>query len=231
MKNNIKTVIVLGMHRAGTSMVAGVLARLGVDMGRELMPPNRGNPSGYYENVEFVRLNREILGQKGNVVLPLPSQADIIKQKNKFSSRIKDLVEQSQTSPLWGFKDPRASLTIGLFLPYLVNPYFIVCQRQPLAVAKSLKKRDGLDIEVGLKICAEYNRRLNKFFAQNPGLKKMFIAYEQAVAEPFKTARALADFLGLAADDKTIRQAAQFILSGWAKRWAKWRYYLKVLLS
>ncbi|MCD6476962.1 MAG: sulfotransferase, partial [Candidatus Aenigmarchaeota archaeon] len=48
-KSKIKTIIVLGMHRSGTSMTAGVLHRLGVNMGKNLMKGNWANPLGYFE--------------------------------------------------------------------------------------------------------------------------------------------------------------------------------------
>src|SRR5215210_8491404 len=56
-------VAIVGMHRSGTSMVAKLLQRTGLNLGDEadLMPPAAENPEGFYEYLEFVRLNDEVL--------------------------------------------------------------------------------------------------------------------------------------------------------------------------
>ena len=56
-----KTIVILGMHKSGTSMVAGVLEKLGVNMGKELLGPHWSNPLGHFENVKFVNLDERIL--------------------------------------------------------------------------------------------------------------------------------------------------------------------------
>ncbi len=216
------------MHRSGTSMVAGVLARLGANMGCEFMPPNRGNPTGYYENMDFVRLNREILGHKNNSVLPIPSYQEIIKQKDKFVDQIRDLVKKSQ-SLVWGWKDPRTSLTIELFLPFVSNPYFIICQRSPLAIAKSLKKRDRFELKTGLKVNAAYNQAILYFLQKYPAYPRLFVFYEQMVDNPLKNIEKIAEFIDLPVSSAQIKQAAEFVLSPWGKRKVKWGYYLKML--
>ena len=52
-------VCVLGMHRSGTSLIAGLMARLGIDLGpeEEFLPPESYNPRGYLELADLVHLN------------------------------------------------------------------------------------------------------------------------------------------------------------------------------
>ena len=57
-----KTIIVLCMHRSGSSVVAGILSFLGVNMGEDLLPPTEHNPKGYYENPAFTYLNKRQVG-------------------------------------------------------------------------------------------------------------------------------------------------------------------------
>ena len=52
---------VLGMHRSGTSAIAGTLAIVGAKAPRTLMAANSGNARGYWESVRLVELNDEIL--------------------------------------------------------------------------------------------------------------------------------------------------------------------------
>ena len=60
-------VAIVGMHRSGTSMVAKLLQQAGLNLGDEadLMPPAEENPEGFYEHLEFVRLNDEVLNVAG----------------------------------------------------------------------------------------------------------------------------------------------------------------------
>src|SRR5689334_14926006 len=56
-------IIVTGMHRSGTSLTASLLSAAGVNMGGNLLPADAHNPDGYFEDVEFLELNRTILQQ------------------------------------------------------------------------------------------------------------------------------------------------------------------------
>ena len=62
-----RPVAIVGMHRSGTSMVAKLLQQAGLNLGEEadLMPPAAENPEGFYEHLEFVRLNDEVLNIAG----------------------------------------------------------------------------------------------------------------------------------------------------------------------
>jgi len=58
--------IVLGMHRSGTSALAGVLAKMGADLPQDLMPANEFNPDGYFESLLAYKLNDALLGSAGS---------------------------------------------------------------------------------------------------------------------------------------------------------------------
>src|SRR5215469_670527 len=60
-------IIVLGGHRSGTSCAAGILHHLGVPVGEKLLGANTGNPAGHFEDVEFLRLHKRILGEDSDV--------------------------------------------------------------------------------------------------------------------------------------------------------------------
>jgi len=60
-----RPVVVLGMHRSGTSAVAGCLERLGICMGRRLAPGDEWNPGGYFEDRDLVELNDRLLSAQG----------------------------------------------------------------------------------------------------------------------------------------------------------------------
>tara|TARA_R100000908_G_scaffold64192_2_gene47227 strand:+ start:1391 stop:1918 length:528 start_codon:yes stop_codon:yes gene_type:complete len=161
----MKTFVILGMHRSATSLVAKGLNNviyLGED--DDMLPPQEDNPEGFYENNKFIDLNNEIISAAGGNWLEPPSEKAILSVKDEFTPKIKKLISEfNDTGDYWGWKDPRTVLTIRLFHPYLINPHYIACFRQPLEVAKSLNKRNMISIQKGLRTAMEYNFRIIKF--------------------------------------------------------------------
>lgn len=207
-----KTIIILGMHRSGTSMVAGVLNILGVNMGKNLIGPDWSNPLGHFENIEFVRLNDEILKEAGGSWDNPPKREEILTQKGKFSLQIKNLIEKEK-SEIWGWKDPRTSLTIELYLPYLENPYFIVCYRDSEKIAHSLEKRNKMKIEKGMKLSEVYNSRIKNFFQSNLNFKKLELSYEKVIEYPERHLKRIISFLEISPSKEQYQKALGFILS------------------
>ncbi len=158
-----KTFIVLGMHRSATSLVAGGLKRMGVNMGNKLLGADESNLFGHFEDKKFMELNKKILRKAGGSWDNPPAEANIIKAGKELLKEIKELTNKIG---LWGWKDPRTTLTIKCYLPYLENPHFICCFREPSEVAKSLRIREGWSINKGIELTREYNKRLLQFLEE-----------------------------------------------------------------
>lgn len=164
----MKTFVILGMHRSATSLVAKGMDSI-IHLGDEenMLEPASDNTEGFYENKRFIELNDEILWAAGGNWLEPPSEEKILEQALPFGVRIKKLIEEeSEGKELWGWKDPRTTLTIKLFHPFLENPHYIACFREPMEVAKSLNARQGYSIQKGINCTMEYNHRLIKFLAE-----------------------------------------------------------------
>lgn len=157
-----KVFIILGMHRSATSFVSEGLKKMGVNIGKELLPAGKGNEKGHFENKDFIKLNDKILKKAGGSWDNPPKEKEIIKVGKKLKDEIKATVNRNK-SELWGWKDPRTTLTIKCYLSFIEHPFFITCWRDPMEVAKSLNCRDNMPIEKGLKLADEYNKRLLKF--------------------------------------------------------------------
>ena len=57
--------MVLGAPRSGTSAVAGALHQMGVNMGAgHLQRGNRWNERGYYEDLRWQKLNKQVTGER-----------------------------------------------------------------------------------------------------------------------------------------------------------------------
>lgn len=166
------------MHRSSTSMVARSIHKQGeVHMGDKLLLGLPDNPKGHYENKKFLHLNIDILKAAGGSWDNPPSKKEILKVAPLFKDRIKRLISESEEEAnaagyiSWGFKDPRACLTIDLYMPYLNNPQFIICYRDPMEIARSLNKRDKMSITDGVNLVKIYNNRIFDFIKNN--LKKI----------------------------------------------------------
>jgi hypothetical protein len=69
--------IVLGMHRSGTSALAGMLHHLGVELGDRLMQASPDNPRGYWEHRDIVAVNHKLMAELGcswDDIRPLPAK-------------------------------------------------------------------------------------------------------------------------------------------------------------
>ena len=120
-------VIVMGMHRSGTSALAGVLHQNGIIMGEPedfRYPPVSENPKGFFENYFFRALNDQILYQNGysaKSFSPMtPDHIDVTEQDTSIMRSLLSQYDKRYTT--WGFKDPRMCLTYSAWKPFLQKP-------------------------------------------------------------------------------------------------------------
>ena len=143
-----RAIWVLGMHRSGTSLTAGVLRLLGADLGPAdgfLPADERDNPKGYWEQRAVIDLNVELLARlSGSSVAPpaFPSGWAARPELDELRARAKEILAGFDDSRVWALKDPRLSLTLPFWLPLVDESAAIVCLRSPRDVAASLRARD-----------------------------------------------------------------------------------------
>src|SRR6476646_896139 len=58
--------LVVSMHRSGTSAVTGMLSRLGADLPKTLMPADASNPQGYGESLALMEFHNRLLASAGS---------------------------------------------------------------------------------------------------------------------------------------------------------------------
>ena len=135
-----KAVIVVGMHRSGTSAVSGMLSSLGVFMGKKLFSAQKGvNEKGFYENSAIVDLNENAFDllnwtwddPLANCFEQFDESAVSSLEKQAFALIKTEYQEQS----IWGMKDPRTSLLLPFWIKVLaksnIEPCFILMIRKP----------------------------------------------------------------------------------------------------
>ncbi|MDP0499775.1 MAG: sulfotransferase [Verrucomicrobiota bacterium JB022] len=145
-------VLILGMHRSGTSFLASLLQKLGVSVGEVLLEGNEGNPHGHFEDLAFLEFQRRLV-QKYRVGGPYLYDNDIFCDSElKFEPTAEeraeaDAIVQRQSRPgIWGWKDPRTCLLLDFWLERLPNAKCIVVYRHPLEVYWSFLKRGDFDL-------------------------------------------------------------------------------------
>jgi len=142
-------VVVLGMHRARTSLVANVLHHLGVHIGDRLLGANAWNPYGHWEDLDFLELNVEMLKAAGGDWANPPSTLRIRATAEWFGPEVRALVDwkRKQGRPAWGWKDPRTCLTAWAYHGYLRAEdevrYVHVVRRQEDIVDSLMRRQVG----------------------------------------------------------------------------------------
>jgi len=194
--NRARAVVIIGMGRSGTSMVGGVLEALGVHMGERFKESSRGNPIGYFEDTDFLKLNREILHAAGGDIYNPPEIDAILAQREAFQTRIRSLIQQKQEG-CWGWKEPRTSITIELYLEHLCDPHVIVCRRDSMAVARSLAANGEMKVEDGLQLAGRYREIIEGFLSRHPELPRLEVPYESMTRDPEQWIERLVRFLDL----------------------------------
>lgn len=155
--------IVTGMHRSGTSLLAGLLHNNDIPFGNKktFMPePDKDNPKGYFEDFELRRINDLLLGSVGYDVKSWSTDIPIVySASSREYVKIKRAYAERERLYEWGAKDPRFCLTWQAWKFPFSETRFILVYRHPSEVAASLQKRNGLSIDVALSLWRQYNLR------------------------------------------------------------------------
>lgn len=195
-------VVVLTMHRSGSSALARILNLLGCDAPKSLISADGNNESGYWESDVLRVFNDDVLASAGTSWRDWQAfNADWYTTPRfpEFLSRGQELLAAEYgSSAFFFFKDPRICRCVPLWRKLLVGagvePRVIMSVRHPIEVAQSLAARDGIpEAEAVLMwlrhmLDAEHDSR---------GLKRAFVSYDRLVSAPTDTMAALQDPLGL----------------------------------
>ncbi len=185
-------IVVLGMHRSGTSSVGGLLALFGAWPGPHgNLLRGDDNPKGHFEHGELhMACVRRLAAAGGDWQhVPDAAPAAAIDAFRREAGAVLDTLEQRRP---WFIKEPRLCLLAGELLPLLTRPVFVHVTRDPLAVADSLARRDGMTGDDALALWERYTRAA---FAASAGWTRVLVDYDELVAAPVATAQKLFDDL------------------------------------
>lgn len=147
-----RALIVLGMHRSGTSALTRTLSLLGARLPRRLIEAGPGNPKGHWESAELGAINDRALESAGTSwrgITPLPESWYASPAAAAFRDEILAVLRRDfAEARLFVIKDPRICRLLPLWRSALerfgVEPAFLIAFRNPLEVAGSLAARNGL---------------------------------------------------------------------------------------
>lgn len=202
-------VVVLGMHRSGTSLCSNLLSALGVDMVDQVEGPGHDrltaeNAKGHWERWEITAFHDRILGlfKRGYYEpthdFPLPVAWWAQPQVAEVRREIAAFLQQRMDKSPFGFKDPRTLRLLPvwhqLFEELRLAPKIVLCLRNPAEIARSLQVRDRLDPDIGELRWFVYT---TDFFRYIKDADICVLEYETWFDDPSGNVRKLQKFLDL----------------------------------
>ena len=202
-------VCITGAHRSGTSMVTRALNLLGLFLGPEddISTRAEDNPEGFWENIQFVRLNDEILAQhRGAWDMPpnLRMGWELHPSMTPYYHKAQQLVKNFKGHPIWGWKDPRSALTIDFWQKILPNQKVVICVRNPLEVVQSLSKRGYSSPVFSFNLWLSYNEHLVATIAPE---NRIITHFESYFVNPRAELERVSSFLGISFSEEQITAA------------------------
>jgi len=203
-KDGHVALLVIGMHRSGTSATTGAIQRLGVPLGPKLYRGHKGiNAKGYFEHADIADTNDEILLNLGSswddICLHAPdwSTSEIIEHRK---ARLQRFVERDfGTDSLWALKDPRIARLLPLWKTVLkdcgVTPVYLFSLRAPGNVSRSLEKRDGFSRDKSMLLWILHYLEAER---ESRGQPRTFVDYDVFLEDPISELKRVEDRLGIA---------------------------------
>ena len=172
------------------------------------MPPQADNPDGFWEHLGFVALNDALLEALGGAWDLPPKTNENLSDERLEALRMKArlLIQGFHSAQIWGWKDPRNSLTLPFWEDLLPDLKTLIIVRNPLEVAYSMRKRNGTSYAFGLRLWEIYNRRLIETVGNH---ERLFTHYDLFFENSEKELHRIANFVGL--PDAKIHGAAELV--------------------
>lgn len=179
-------VVVLGMHRSGTSAITNVLRRMGLWAGeKDDFPPADGhNQAGYWEHRGIWAVDEAILhslGASWSEVADLDLSRLEERARARLQQQARETLRALDRHGSWVIKDPRLCLLFPFWREILERPFCILIYRDPLPVARSLAARDGFSIPLGIALWEKYNREA---LASSRGLPRVLVSHRELMENP-----------------------------------------------
>jgi len=191
-------VVVLGMHRSGTSAVTGVIDALGLAACRaeDRFPPRKWNARGNFESRSLTLFDEQLLNFLGGTwwAPPVPPKGWADRSALEgWRITAEYLFAAAHPTRAWVWKDPRACVLMPFWDRVLgADSIRIVVLRNPLESAASLNARDGMELDHALALA---ERSLRVSLRDSAGRAVMITSYDELLHNLDNWCRRAASFI------------------------------------
>ena len=203
-------VLILGMHRSGTSLLSSLVEALGISLGDRLIQGDMHNPAGYFEDRDCVDIHDRMLaalgqpwnGEKGMLPFPAgwwrdPAMQPLVAELEAWID-----TRPSSGEQVWALKDPRTTRFLPLWQELLqkrgITPRYLLAVRDPAEVVASVVRRDSVPAECVYRTWLRYN--MEALLHAGPDLAGVFV-YSDWFSDGIAQLQRLAAILGVSADE------------------------------
>lgn len=214
-------VVVVGMHRSGTSALTRVVNLLGLRVGPSegLIGPSEGNRRGHWEAEALSELDEDLLlhlGGRWSGPPELRGEELAALAVAEWGRRARDVFASALPAEGWVWKDPRVCLLLPFWRAVLeAPPVVLAVVRNPLEIAASLERRNDMRTPYSLALWERYQRAA---IAGAAGCATYVVSYDELLGDPRAVWEALAGFLasnGMAVDEQRgFQEAMEFLDRG-----------------
>jgi hypothetical protein len=160
-------IIICGMHRSGTSLIASMLVDSGVHLGHNLLGPSSGNSQGHFEDTDILEFHRNVLLANGIVSEGYTTQLQIPVPESLKCRAASLVAARTGSQTPWGWKEPRTTLFLDFWSQLLPKACYLFMFRRPWEVIDSLLRRNETTFHwnpsFAIDVWTHYNRRLLEF--------------------------------------------------------------------
>ncbi|MBW7470474.1 glycosyltransferase [Marinobacter sp. M216] len=210
-------IVVLGMHRSGTSAITRGLQALGADLGPELMAGIKGdNEKGFWEDLGCYRINERILERLDSAWDALGEVPEHALTGEELAKEYDDAVallrDRLANTDVFAFKDPR---TVNL-LPFWQKVFaeldlddrYLITLRNPRSVADSLARRNEFAREKSFCLWMKHSCNALLYGTARPFV---VVDYDRFMESPARELSRMAEPLGLAAPDLESAEYQEYV--------------------
>jgi hypothetical protein len=217
-----KCILVLGMHRSGTSACTRILNLLGAALPTTLMPSNEANAAGFWESLAFMEVNDAMLAEAGSSWDDWTHFDESTLEPDRLAAIEAQIAQTIRAefgaAPVIVLKDPRIARFVPLYLRVLQSEGFDVrcihITRNPNEVAQSLERRHGISAVFSSLLWLRHTLDAEQ---TSRSCNRIFVTYQGLMSDDGATIRRLAKWgegVGLSSDPETIEMASRHLEGG-----------------
>jgi len=206
-----RCIVVLGMHRSGSSTLTRGLTVMGVELGETLAPGDASNRKGYWEDTDVNEICEAVLTSIGHVwhSTTLVTRGNLdVPQVIALKRTAIDLIRQkSRNTAIFGLKNPRLAKLLpfwhDVFASLELDVSYVIPTRHPISVAQSLRDRDGFEPEKSHYLWLDH---MVRSMCGSAGSCRVVVDYDRLLDHPIVELRRIADCLDLSLDPEKFQE-------------------------